>query len=269
VALDLPRRHRDRAAREGRRPQPDALRPAQRPLPGLVARRHRRSPISRDQGGEYALVLATQDGKQAPRNAGAEGRGLLRRPRWSPDGKKLRFADNSRALYVLDVASGAQTKIDADPIYGPVRTLHHAWSPDSQWLAYTRNNPTFINQVWMYSLAEKKSRPVTDGLSDARRPVFDKSGKYLYFLVSTDAGPVQDWFSHGERGHGASQSIYLACCRRTRPSPLAKESDEEGAKKDETKKEGPLQKEAERGGRKRRRETKAADAKTAKPARSR
>ena len=218
-----------------------------------------------DQGGEYALYLETQDGKQAPRKLELKGAGFYDDPRWSPDGKKLSFADNSRALYVLDVASGAQTKIDADPIYGPVRTLHHAWSPDSQWLAYTRNNPTFINQVWMYSLAEKKSRPVTDGLSDARRPVFDKSGKYLYFLVSTDAGPVQDWFSMANADMAASQSIYLAVLQKDTPSPLAKESDEEGVKKDEPKKEGPLQKEAEQEETKTA-EAKAADAKTAKPA---
>ena len=35
---------------------------------------------------------------------------------------------------------------------------------------------------------------MTDGLAEAGEPVFDHGGKYLYFLASTDAGPVNNWF---------------------------------------------------------------------------
>ena len=60
--------------------------------------------------------------------------------------------------------------------------LHHAWSPDSRFLAYTQNTPTYFNRLFLYSLADGKSYPVSDGLADATSPVFDASGKYLYFL---------------------------------------------------------------------------------------
>jgi tricorn protease len=193
-----------------------------------------------DAGGEYALHLVPQDGKGAARRIDVKGTGFYEDPKWSPDSRKLSFWDNGRALWVLDVASGEQTRVDAEPIYGPERVLDHAWSPDSRWLAYTRNTPTFINRIWMYSLAEKKSHPVTDGLSDAREPAFDKSGKYLFFLASTDAGPVVDWFSQANADVAASRAIYLAVLSQKTPSPLAKESDEETGKKDEQKKEPPL-----------------------------
>ena len=49
--------------------------------------------------------------------------------------------------------------------------------------------------MYVYSLEQDKSFPITDGLSDASEPVFDRSGKYLYFFASTDAGPVVNWFS--------------------------------------------------------------------------
>jgi hypothetical protein len=69
---------------------------------------------------------------------------------------------------------------------------------------------------------------VSDGLADATSPVFDRSGKYLYFLVSTDAGPVNDWFSQASADMRRVQQVYLAVLAKGVPSPLAKQSDEEG-----------------------------------------
>ncbi|HEU5162790.1 MAG TPA: PDZ domain-containing protein, partial [Thermoanaerobaculia bacterium] len=66
-----------------------------------------------------------------------------------------------------------------------------------------------------------------DGLSDAASPVFDPNGKYLYFLASTNAGPVQDWFSLSNADALATSNIYLAVLAKGVPSPLARESDEE------------------------------------------
>ena len=205
-----------------------------------------------DASGEYALRIAAQDGHGEPREIALRGSGFYESPHFAPDGKKVSYTDNSRAIWIVDVASGQQTKVDADPMYGPVKVLHHAWSPDSKWLAYTRNSPTYINRIWLYSLADGKSWPLTDGLADTSFPVFDPNGKYLYFLVSTDAGPVQDWFSQANADLAASRSIYLAVLAKGVPSPLAKESDEEGAKKEERAKP-----DAEAKG--------AADAKAAKP----
>ncbi len=180
-----------------------------------------------DQGGEYGLVIAPQDGKGDPRRIALKGAGFYGNPKWSPDSKKLSFSDNAMTLFVLDVASAAQTKVASDPLYGPVPVLHHAWSPDSRFLAYTQNTPTYFNRLFLYSIAEGKSYPVSDGLADARSPVFDASGKYLYFLVSTDAGPVNDWFSQANADMRTVQQVYLAVLGKGVPSPLAKESDEE------------------------------------------
>ncbi|HEY6138611.1 MAG TPA: PDZ domain-containing protein [Thermoanaerobaculia bacterium] len=184
-----------------------------------------------DRSGEYQLYIGDQDGKGAPREIKIDGAGFYADPKWSPDGKKISFSDNSRTIFVTDVATGQTVKVSSDVMYGPVRVLNHAWSPDSQWLAYTRNTPTYMNRIFLYNVAEKTSTPLTDPYTDAMQPVFDPNGKYLYFFTSTDAGPVDDWFAQSNEDIRATRSIYLAVLPKGVVSPMAKESDEESAAK--------------------------------------
>jgi tricorn protease len=184
-----------------------------------------------DSSGEYQLLIGAQDGKGTPRKIALNGAGFYAYPSWSPDGTKIAFSDNSRSLYVADVASGAVKKISSQSLYspGPYEEPYHSWSHDSKWLAYVRRTPTYMGQIHLYSVATGNSQPLTDGLSDAVAPVFDASGKYLYFLVSTNAGPVQDWFSMSNQDMLATSNIYMAVLAKGVPSPLARESDEEKA----------------------------------------
>ncbi|HZX57478.1 MAG TPA: PDZ domain-containing protein, partial [Mucilaginibacter sp.] len=105
---------------------------------------------------------------------------------------------------------------------------------DSKWIAYTKVTATQFKKVLLYSVDEQKSYPLTDGLSDASEPCFSHNGKYLYFFASTDDGPVINWFDQSNEGLRKTNSIYLVTLQSQTPSPLAKESDEEGT---ETKKE--------------------------------
>jgi tricorn protease len=147
-----------------------------------------------DESGEYELRIAPQDGKGTVRSIKLGGSGFYSDPKWSPDGTKITYVDNSSTLYVLDVPSGTSTKIASNPMY--LRNeIQHTWSPDSKWIAYTRNNSQYMDSVQLYSLDQKKSFPVGDETADASNPVFDPNGKYLYFVASTNAGPVDDWFS--------------------------------------------------------------------------
>jgi tricorn protease len=119
-------------------------------------------------------------------------------------------------------------------MYSPIKTLTTAWSPDSRWLAYTLNTPAYIQTVYVYSIEQGKSYPITDGLSEVREPRFDKSGKYMYFFASTNAGPVKNWFSLANEESRVTSSIYVAVLRKDDPSPLVKESDEEKGAPDKT-----------------------------------
>ncbi|HEX4845182.1 MAG TPA: PDZ domain-containing protein, partial [Geothrix sp.] len=189
--------------------------------------------------GEYALKVQAQDGKGEVRSFALKGAGFYDNLKWSPDGKKIAYTDNALALRILDLATGAVKAVSSEVLYTPGPTLNHNWSPDSRFLAYTRNTESGMLRIHVYALEEDKSTPLTDGLADACEPVFDRSGKYLYFTASTEAGPVRDWFAQSNADALMRGDLYLMVLAKDTPSPLAKESDEEaGAPKADEKKDG-------------------------------
>ncbi len=179
-----------------------------------------------DAGGEYQLHLIDQMGKQE-RVITVPGAGYYEDIRWSPDASKIAYTDNSWSLYVLDLSSESATKVASEPYYGPGKTISANWSQDSAWLTYTQATEADFRRVWVYSVAEDRSYPVTDGLSDASFPVFDRSGKYLYFVSSTDAGPVRQWFAMSNADMRSTNNLYLAVLQRGVDSPFKAQSDEE------------------------------------------
>ncbi|MGB4705517.1 MAG: PDZ domain-containing protein [Candidatus Saccharicenans sp.] len=182
-----------------------------------------------DESGEYELHLKPHDGKGEVKKYRLTGAGFYDSPVWSPDSQKIAFADNSWSLYWIDLKTGKVKKIASEYLYGPtrIRSVYASWSPDSKWIAYTLNTQTYIQKVFVYSLEQDRSFAITDGLSEVAEPRFDASGNYLYFLASTDAGPVKQWFDMSNADLRATYSVYLAVLKKDLPNPLAKESDEE------------------------------------------
>ena len=193
-----------------------------------------------DESGEYGLCIQPQDGKGEIKKMKLEGTGFYSELHWSPDSKKLTLTDNGRDLYWMDVEKGKIKKIAQEALYfpGAFGAVHGVWSFDSKWIAYTLNTQAYIQRVYLYSLDEDKSYPITDGMSEVSEPVFDENGKYLYFFASTDAGPVKHWFAMSNADMELSRAIYLVTLQKETLSPIAKESDEEkGSEEKETKKE--------------------------------
>lgn len=180
-----------------------------------------------DASGEYQLMIGEQSGLSKPRVVPLPGTGFFSGLAWSPDGKQLSFEDNHSALWSLELATGRSARIDADLYDDPFRVLEPAWSPDSKWIAYSRNLDNHLRAIFAYSLVEGKAYQLTDGMSDAISPTFDASGKYLYFLASTDYGPRTGWLEMSSIDRPVRRSVYLAVLAANEPSPLLPETGDE------------------------------------------
>lgn len=188
-----------------------------------------------DESGEYQLVIADNFGKIEKKIA-LQIPTFYYTPAWSPDSKYLAFGDADRNLWYVEIATGKATLVDNEGSAHPERNIYPAWSPDSKWLAYSKRLKNDFNSIFVYSLEQKKATQFTDGMSDCKAPAWDKSGKHLYFLGSTDFGLGVGWLDLSSYGHSGTRSLYVAVLSKSEASPLKPLSDEE-EKPDTTKKD--------------------------------
>jgi tricorn protease len=180
-----------------------------------------------DESGEYALHIRPQNGAGTEQKIALAGHSAYySNPKWSPDSKHIAFDDNQLNLWDVDVAAGKLIKVATDVVNECC--LDFSWAPDSKWIAYAKSLPNRFRAVGIYSLESGQSKQVTDGLSNARHPVFDRDGQYLYFMASTNFGPTTSGLDMTSDEHDVTSSIYLIVLPDNIASPLAPESDEEG-----------------------------------------
>src|SRR4030095_2710441 len=135
--------------------------------------------------------------------------------------------DNHLNLWSIDIAGGSAAKLDTDTYDDPGRQFDAAWSPDSRWVAYSKSLASHMRAIFLYSIADKKSHQITDGLSDAITPAFDAGGKYLYFLASTNYALRTGWLEMSSTDRPITRAIYLAVLSASEPSPFLPETGDE------------------------------------------
>ncbi len=180
-----------------------------------------------DASGEYQLMIGEPTGVTPPRAVNMPANAFYDGATWSPDGMQIVLEDNHNNLWAIDVANGAATKLDTDNYPDPIRQFSAAWSPDSKWITYSKNLANHLRAIFVYSWAEKKAYQVTDGLADAISPTFDASGKYLYFMASTNYGPSTSWLEMSSLDRPVRRAIYLVVLNANEPSPLLPETGDE------------------------------------------
>ncbi len=203
-----------------------------------------------DRGGEYALWIRDQLGRKPAERIDLGTPTFYYSPRWSPDGKKILYTDKKLHLWYLDLEKKSPVLVDTDLYDDPRPGLDPCWSPDSRWIAYTRDLPNKFRAVFLYDLASGKTHQVTDGRSYASSACFSRDGKYLFFKASTDYGLHTAWLDMSSYDRPLDWSLYAAVLSSREPSPFRKRSDEEktgkgkGKKKEEKKEKGPGKKKA-------------------------
>jgi tricorn protease len=180
-----------------------------------------------DRSGEYALYIEAQDGLTPPREIKIPTTGHFYTAAWSPDGKRIMFHSADLKLWVVDVATGQAKVVGSDPWMVPTRTMNPVWSPDGKWIAYAKHLNSLYKAIEVVNVETGVSKQVTDGLADVISPAWDASGKYLWFLASTDFGLRSQWLDMTNYDHTETFGLYAAILRKTDPSPFLPESDEE------------------------------------------
>jgi tricorn protease len=180
-----------------------------------------------DASGEYQLMIADQFGMEKPRAISFQKPTFYYKPTWSPDGKYISFSDTDYSIWVVDVAAGTAKKVDTDRMAHPNRTMNASFSTDSKWLAYVKLLDNQFKAVFLYNIQTGQKTQITDGLADAIDPVWDASGKYLYFLASTDYGVSSGWLDMSTYDLQVTRGLYMVILNKKDPSPLMPKSDEE------------------------------------------
>ena len=179
-----------------------------------------------DDGGEYGLVIADQDGTNA-RRIEIPSPSFYFIPEWSPDGTRLAFTDTDYRVLILDIESGSVTHADTERYAHPERSMNPVWSPDSRWIAYARRLDNQLRAIFVYDTEDGRAHQLTDGMADAISPVWDASGDYLYFLASTNYGLNTGWLDMTSFDHPVTRALYVALLEKSTASPFLPKSDEE------------------------------------------
>ncbi|MBV9182744.1 MAG: PD40 domain-containing protein, partial [Acidobacteria bacterium] len=186
-----------------------------------------------DDPGEYELELREQTGLGKVRHITlGSPPSFYYQPVFSPDSKKIAYSDKRLNLWYVDIEKDKSTPKLIDTDYYDGASFTQNWAPDSKWIVYTKQLPNYLHAVYVYSLEQGKAYQITDGMSDALHPVFDKNGKYLYFMASTDTGLAGIGFDMSGDARPVTRSLYVLVLAKDLASPLAPESDEEKVKEE-------------------------------------
>lgn len=196
-----------------------------------------------DATGEEEIWIAAQDGKRAPIQVTKGSDSWHFQPLWSPDSKKFVWSDRKNRLWYVDIESKKPVLVDTATVW---EIEEYTWSPDSKWIAYTKQVENLFPSIFLYSLDTKKSTQATRALERCASPVFDPEGKYLYMLTDRDLHPTLGNFETDYVLNNVTRPAAITLTA-DEASPFAPQSDEVGAKSDDEEKDEKDEKKDKKG----------------------
>jgi tricorn protease len=188
-----------------------------------------------DASGEDEIHIVSQDGSGAPQQITSGPPCYKYEIRWSPDSKKILWADKQMRLFYVDVGTKKSTLVDQAKYW----EIHqYEWSPDSKWISYAKQEKSGLQSVYLYSVDQAKSIAATEPWHDSYSPAFSRDGKYLFFVSERDFNPI---YSGTEWNHAYADMarVYLLTLAKDTPSPFRPRSDEVETGQKETPKDKP------------------------------
>jgi tricorn protease len=190
-----------------------------------------------DRSGEYELTVRDMEKPSGEKKLTSLGEGFRYQIFWSPNSKAIAFIDQTMTIYVYDMDKDKTTKVDQNKwMYeGDLENFSASWSSDSRYLAYGKELDSRTTAIGIFDTKDGQTRQVTSGYYNDVKPVFDPSGKYLFFLTNRSFKPVYGDFDNTWI-YPNSTKIAVVTLTKDFMSPLAPKNDSSIVKKDEEKK---------------------------------
>jgi len=182
-----------------------------------------------DASGEFEIYIEPQDGLSEAIQLTDDADTYKYEIEWSPDSKKILWADKKLRLQYVDIDSKKVTQIGQEDVW---EFFNYNWSPDSKWIVYTAIDPYFVGRIELYNLDDKESYPVTGEWYTSGGASFSDDGKYVVFTSQRDFNPT---YSQTEWNHAYQNMsrIYLVLLSEDTENPFAPENDEVEIKEEE------------------------------------
>ena len=156
---------------------------------------------------------------------------------WSPNSRYLVYSDRTMNLFLLDVETSKQIAIDQATM-GEIRA--YSFSPDSQWITYTKEASNGNDVIWVYNIPTAKATQLTNSTFSNFDPVFSNCGKFIFFVSNRDFNLAFSSFEFDYLYNNASRIYAMALKNdgtklikdKNDVEPIAEPKKEEGSKKE-------------------------------------
>lgn len=181
-----------------------------------------------DLTGEYELYLLENKKGAKPRQVTSNSSAWKYQPLWSPDSKYLLFSDRTLNLRMAEASTGNVINID-HATGSELRS--YSFSPDSRWIAYSKEGSNDKSAIWVYEIASGKKSRVTDGTYSDDNPVFSACGNYIFFASNRDYNLSFSSFEFDYLYNEATR-IYAIALTRNSPKIFKDKNDTEPVSQD-------------------------------------
>lgn len=180
-----------------------------------------------DISGEEQIYTRSADNSTKPVQISHHEPSRLGSLSWSPDGKKIGFADSKAGYYYIDLETKVCHKVFTNPYIEGRLFVSASWSPDSRWLTYECGNASWFYSVYLYSLENGQSYKISGDYVNANSPVFDPKGDYLYWIADCNVS-VADSYLDMDHHIVNPSNLVMAALRKEMTLPFTANYDQEG-----------------------------------------
>ena len=182
-----------------------------------------------DRSGENELWLSDAAGGKAPRQLTKGLKGNFLDLVWAPDNKSIAIGDRSGRVIWVNASTGEFKVIDKSAYVasydGNVPGI--AYSPDSKFIAFNHQEPTWMSQVYIYEVSTGKSVRASNLNVNSQSPAFSSDGKFLLYLADSELSPIAIDATQ-KYAFDNARRVYMIALSPDTLSPFLPKNDEEG-----------------------------------------